>query len=348
LYLEPVENLDSIRTEWTELAEECDNVFWTWEWQSLWWQHFGKGRLLMARALRSGDGRLIAILPLYIANKSPLRIIRFIGHGHGDNLGPICRAADSDLIADALRHMLASHQFDLLLGDHVAAKARWAVGLGTKMLRRTGYPVLRFGVESWEEFLASRSSNFRKQARRRERQLSLQHEVSFRLCEDAERLQSDLDELYRLHTQRFGKHQDCWFCGANEQFHREFSARALEKGWLRLWILELDGKPAVAWYGFRFQGIEFSYQSGRDPAWNHASLGFIIEVHAIRQALEGGMREYRFLEGPEDYKYRFANADPGLETIGVAGSAIGRITLAAAVSLKNMPFVVALGKRLAR
>ena len=53
----------------------------------------------------------------------------------------------------------------------------------------------------------------------------------------------------------------------------------------------------------------------------------------MRAALEDGAHEYRFLEGDEQYKYRFTNDDPGLETIGVArgtpgGAALAMISLA--------------------
>jgi hypothetical protein len=41
------------------------------------------------------------------------------------------------------------------------------------------------------------------------------------------------------------------------------------------------------------------------------------------------MSEYRFLRGGEAYKYRFANLDPGVETIGLARGVAPRAILAA-------------------
>jgi hypothetical protein len=40
----------------------------------------------------------------------------------------------------------------------------------------------------------------------------------------------------------------------------------------------------------------------------------VLLIHSIRQALEDGLDEYRFLRGGEPFKYRFAANDPGLET----------------------------------
>jgi CelD/BcsL family acetyltransferase involved in cellulose biosynthesis len=203
--------------------------------------------------------------------------------------------------------------------------------------------VLRIDV-SWDDLLASRSRNFREQVGRRERKLARAHDLRFRLADDPNRLQDDLTVLFRLHLAHWGSRS--WLQGAAETFIREFSPIALERGWLRLWLLELDGRPAAAWYGFRFGGAESYYQAGRDPRWDRASVGFVLLVHSIREALRDGMSEYRFLEGNEPYKYRFANSDSLLETIAVPGSATGRAALVAGTALGHMRPFLALGRRL--
>ena len=91
-----------------------------------------------------------------------------------------------------------------------------------------------------------------------------------------------------------------------------------EEGLLRLWHLEIGETPVAAWLGFRVGRVESFYQAGRDPAWDHASVGLVLLAHSIRTALEDGLDEYRFLRGAEPYKYRFADEDPGVETVVVA------------------------------
>lgn len=50
----------------------------------------------------------------------------------------------------------------------------------------------------------------------------------------------------------------------------------------------------------------------------------MLLAHAIQQAAHDSVAEYRLLRGGEQYKYRFATADPGLETVGVPrGSLVG-------------------------
>jgi CelD/BcsL family acetyltransferase involved in cellulose biosynthesis len=124
-------------------------------------------------------------------------------------------------------------------------------------------------------------------------------------------LERDLDVLFALHRARWGR-QASGFAGRAQQFHREFAAIALERGWLRLRILELDGAPAAALLNFRFGGHEWFYQGGRDPRYDRYSPGFLLQLHAIRSAFEDGLEAYRFLRGGEPYKLRFASHDRGL------------------------------------
>jgi CelD/BcsL family acetyltransferase involved in cellulose biosynthesis len=344
--VERIESLEAVRDEWRALAAETGNIFATWEWTSIWWRHFGRQRELLTHACYSEGGRLVAFLPLYLSATRPLRMARFLGHREADQLGPICRAEDRPGAARAMLDAISRQRLDLFVGESLPANEGWSAFLGGKVLRRLGSPVLRFEGQSWDDLLASKSANFREQVRRRERKLRREHDVRFRLSDDPGRLHDDLDTLFFLHGARW-THGGEWFTSTSEAFHREFAVCALERGWLRLWILEVDGAPVAAWYGFRFGNAESYYQAGRDPDWSGASVGFVLLVHTIREALADGVAEYRFLEGSEDYKYRFTSHDPGLETIGLPQSAAGAAAVGAARTLGRQPRLAALARMVA-
>jgi len=337
LELRPLCLLEGANTDWNELAEQAGNIFGTPEWATTWWRHFGAGRRLLATECRSREGRLVAVLPLYLWRGKPLRVVRLVGHHAGDQLGPVCLARDRRAVAEALAAVLADCDADIFVGEQMACAEGWGGLLSAKTLVREGSPILRLEEPDWEAFLASCSRNLRSQIRTRERKLMRTHEVRYRMTASRSELEADLDTLFALHRLRW-QGQPTSFMTA-ESFHREFAACALERGWLRLWFLEIDSVPRAAWYGFRFGGVESFYQGGRDRSWDPYSTGFLVLVHSIREALADRMSEYRFLRGEEEYKYRFASSDPGLETIGLTRGLTSRAALGAALLARRSEMV---------
>lgn len=337
LTLEPVADFALIREEWTALAEQAGNLFATWEWADAWWRVYGEDRELFVTACRDGAGRLFAVLPLYLSRGRPIRTLRFLGHGPADQLGPVCAPEDRDLAARALQTMLRERrrEWDLLLAERMPPAEGWHGRIGGSVVHNEDSPILETGGVGFDEFLASRSRNFREQVKRRDRKLRREHEVDIRLA-DADTLDADLDTLFGLHEARWEEESEA-LAGKRSEFHRRFARAALERGWLRLWVLEADGAPRAAWYGFRFAQMDWYYQSGRDPDWERQSVGFVLLSHTIRQAFDDGMREYKLLRGGEEYKGRFSSRDPGLETVALPRGPLGRGALLAARSAGSMP-----------
>jgi CelD/BcsL family acetyltransferase involved in cellulose biosynthesis len=312
---------DALRREWAAVADATANVFATWEWHDTWWRHFGHGGEPLVTTCRRPDGGLVAILPLYLDRRRPVRLLRFMGHGPGDELGPICSPEDRPRAMDMLGRSLAasSRSWDIFLGEALPVDPAWGRLLGARVLRTEGSPRVTFDATSWDEFLAGRSANLREQVRGRERRLTRAGKVVFRLSSGPD-FDRDLGTLFALHAARWGRGTRF---AHDEPFHREFAAIARDRGWARLWMLELDDRPVAAWYGFRLGDVEAYYQGGWDPGATARSVGFVLLAHTMRVAMEEGVREYRFLRGDEHYKYRFATADPGLSTVALSRGLVG-------------------------
>jgi CelD/BcsL family acetyltransferase involved in cellulose biosynthesis len=281
---------------------------------------------------REGDGSAAAVVPLQLRWRRPLRIARFVGHGPADQLGPVGAPGDARL-AEALAAL--GDRFDLLLAERLPGSG-WTGRLGGRVLQREASPVVAAPEGGWDAYLGSRSSNLRSQLRRKERKLVREHGLSFRLSNDPERLRRDMEALVRLHHARWGEERSGALRTPAAAFHFEFAATALERGWLRLWMAEVEGKPIAAWYGFRFGGTESYYQSGRDPRWGRHSIGLVLLAHTIREAMADGVREYKLLRGGEAYKNRFATGDPGLETVAVGSGRAGRLATSAGLAMLEL------------
>ena len=329
--LERVDGFDAIGKEWDALAERSGSIFSTALWHRLWWTHFDRDRELLLHAARTANGDLTIVLPLYAWRRRLPRVLRFLGHGPGDELGPVFAGADPAVVGSALRTALERLDWDVFFGEQLPGDQRWAELLGGRTWRREASPILQL-PGSWDEYLAGRSANFRQQLRRREAALSREGTVSIRLTDETT-IDRDLDTLFALHRARWGSVRTDF---ADTSFHRELAREALARGWLRLWLLELDGRPIAAWHGFLVGSVASYYQAGRDPAYERQSVGFVLLAHSIRSAVAEGAREYRFGRGDEDFKSRFTDDDPGLDTVALARRPLGLAALTSGRSLRRV------------
>jgi CelD/BcsL family acetyltransferase involved in cellulose biosynthesis len=337
LELVPLGSLKAAREEWEQAAEHCPNVFSTWEWASTWWRHFGDRGELRLVACKARDGRVIALLPLYASVRRPLRLLRFIGHGPADELGPVCRPEHRLRAASALDQYLQSRRdWNVFLADRLDGSVPWATPIGGTSIRREPSPSIPLDAADWDDFLSTRSANFRQQLRRRERKLIREHRLQYRLSTGDEGLDSDLQLLFDLHEARWGQASQA-FSPRRRAFHREFARCAAARGWLRLWFAELDGKPVAAWYGYRYAHAEWYYQAGRDPAWEHSSIGLVLLAHTIREALSDGLSEYKLLRGGEAYKSRFSPVNEEVATLIRSRGARGSLAVAGARAALRLP-----------
>jgi CelD/BcsL family acetyltransferase involved in cellulose biosynthesis len=314
--------------EWSALAEASTNVFLTPEWAQTWWEHYGNGHEPVTLGESDDGGRLRSLLVGYTSDRGPLRILRLVGRGPADELGPACapelRATAATALASSLRGFDVC---DLFLGEQLRADIDWPHALGGRAIDGIPSPCVRLDYASWDDYLASRSPKHRYHVRKNERRAAAAG-ATFRLANDPERLDSDLDAFLELHRRQHGP-DSAFASPAAARFLRAFAHVALERDWLRLWLLERDGRLLAAWYGFRFGGCDAHYQSARSRSETDA-VGSALIAHVLRSALADGMHEYRFLRGGEEYKYRWANQDAPLATVAVGTTRPGRVAAALA------------------
>jgi CelD/BcsL family acetyltransferase involved in cellulose biosynthesis len=322
---------------WARLALDSGNIFATQEWHRRWWADFGLGRdkiVAVDRAEADGPEALVA---LFRWRRRPLSVVRFVGHGPADALGPVCAPEDleagSALLETALQNL--PWRWDLFLADDIPARRPLSLRNAT-LVREEASPVSTLGSLRIEDVLAP-AGDLVSQSRRKERALRTKHGATFRTA-TAATLEGDLDAFFRLHESRWSGSSSVTEA---EEFHRAFARDAMNAGWLRLRLLEVEEKPVAVWWGYLFGGIASYYQAGRDRAWDRYSVGTVLLVHSIEQAHAEGALEYRFLRGGEDFKRRFASDDDPIATwiVPRVGALAPAVRAAGAVAPHMRPLV---------
>jgi CelD/BcsL family acetyltransferase involved in cellulose biosynthesis len=334
------EAFSALRHEWSELLadSEAPSVFLTWEWLYSWWRHIGV-RCRPAIITVRREGRLQAIAPLS-GRDWDLRQLRLYGslaflgaplrtgNAGSDYLDVIVRRNRHDVLPEICEYLtrrgrvldLAQVASDGAAATRLASALRDA-GWSTTQRECGLCPVVDLAGHTWDSYLATRGREHRYGVQRKLRALHKGSEVRFELtATESERLEG-LRVLLDLHERRWrekgGSRSDAFHTPALRAFHEAFTQLALAEGWLRLFVLRLDGVPAAALYGLRY-GATFSfYQSGFDPGLARRGVGVATMALSVAAALAEGAAVYDLLHGDEEYKFHWANRTRPLVRLGL-------------------------------
>ena len=303
------------------------SIFSTPEWLGSWWKAFGSERRLLTFAFSTEDKELAGLAPFYIDELrsslfGELKHLRLIGDGSGDsdNLDLIARPGFEESCAQALLSQLREHRnWDICSLCTVAAgspavkalkheleKAKWPFFVGTCPSSAIQLP------GSWKQYVQRLSASFRPLVTRYPNRLAARYQVRIRRCESREDLARGLEILFSLHMKRWNLANEPGSFGSDErrEFYRRMSQSFLRRGWLELWLLELNGTAAAAQFCFRYGNTVSILQEGFDPRFAADKVGYALRSAMLKHFIETGVRRYDFLGGLAAHKQNWG-AEPG-------------------------------------
>jgi CelD/BcsL family acetyltransferase involved in cellulose biosynthesis len=97
---------------------------------------------------------------------------------------------------------------------------------------------------------------------------------------------------------------------------RDIFAVMRKSGLLQLAFLEVSGVRAAAYVQFDYANRIWVYNSGINPEVAGAlSPGWVLLARLIEQAIASNHAVYDFMQGSEDYKYRFGGKDTAVRRV---------------------------------
>jgi CelD/BcsL family acetyltransferase involved in cellulose biosynthesis len=326
--------LSHLVDEWTDLLENSgqDCLFLTPEWLTTWWRCFERDDWTLRVITVRRQSQLLGIAPLFSRPRTFGRLMshqstEFLGTGvvGSDYLDLIARRGEEGMVRVGLTEYF-NREKPLLTLSHLPARSAEADGM-VKELEMSGWQAKRRIIEScpfitlrghsWESYLDSLGANHRYNFMRRLKNLQKAGVVEFDAVEKEDQRRDALQAFMALHAVAWQDRGGSQAMQTTRElaFHEAFSRIALERGWLRLFLLRVNGRPVGALYGFR-RGLRFYfYQSGFDPAWRKHSVGLVTMGLAIKQALAEGVEEYDLLHGTEAYKFHWAQETRDLSRV---------------------------------
>ena len=298
-------DLEGYREEWRDLVARTEGAlfFQTYEWLTSWIDRFWKDRPLVFLFVRDGD-RLIGLAPLIedqegrfsfpgslvlASNEYALRAEFLCGEG-ADILDSVVRYLRET--RGRVRLTLMNVQTGSPLLDQLPAVAK-RHRLSSFSLAGWSSPVVRF-PDGWQAYLRSRSSHLRSELRRKQRRIEGSGTVTCAAAvtpEESERAIEDVISIERKSWKRgIGRSLDLE--PDNERFYRCLARRTAANGWLRLYVLYLNSRPAAFVYGFAFRDEYYAFHTSFDDAYRSLSPGAILFTNLLRDACGRGLQVF--------------------------------------------------------
>ncbi len=319
----------ALADEWNPLLKRSrfDNFFSTYEWQTTWWENLGEGELWLVAMRRRDTNALVGIAPLYLltmaagpdAGKRQLNLVGCIEVS--DYLDLIIEEGWENAVYTELLAWLNSPAapqwdiFDLCNLPEVSATYRelaemYAVaGLHVEVFQEDTAP--QFSLpRRFEEYLQNQvDKKQRHEIRRKQRRAEREADIGLLLVGEQHVLEAEVDDFIVL--QRAAREDKATFMTPEMQrFFLAVARRTLAMRTLRLFFLTVNGEKAATMFAFEYNRRFWLYNSGYDPQ-AHAQLspGWVLLAYVIEYAVAAGCAVFDFMQGNEEYKYRFGAQD---------------------------------------
>jgi CelD/BcsL family acetyltransferase involved in cellulose biosynthesis len=302
-----IDELERVGGEWNALAERRRSPFLTVDWLVSWWAAYGDGSPAIY-VIHDEHGRLAG-------GAAFGRTGRWLGSASNEQSGEWGALAGDEPTRDDVWRALAGAaprrlRLDELLPDEVEVARRQLTARGFHLLRRPGMrsPYLAL-PGSRDALLAGASRNLRSQFQRRRRALEREGRLELRTVRAGADAEVAFERFLHLEAAGWkGRERTALLTDPRLlSLHRAFARRAAAHGWLRLYLLELDGRLLAADYGCAFGGRGFLIKTAYDERYGGLSPGLVLRGEVLGACVDEGLRGYDFLGGSEQYKLRWAS-----------------------------------------
>lgn len=314
--------------EWDKLALSgmTDTPFQTLAYQEAWWKHLRPvGSELVTVTTRSNDDGLVGIGCFFSFDDA----LHFNGcveeTDYLDLIAPAEHAAEVwEATLDCLKKAESPTWSSLELCNIPAASPTRSV-LPTIAASR-GYqfeeeildvcPIITL-PNSYDAYLEGLENKQRRELSRKLRRAE-GAEVTTTMVGPADDLSAEVDSFLDLLQKSTYEKRDWLNEGRRALFH-DVARAARAAGTLQLMFTAVEGRRAAALFNFDYKARIWVYNSGLDPAaFSALSPGVVLTATAIEQAIKLGRREFDFLRGDEEYKYRFGAVDTQIYRLRIA------------------------------
>ena len=317
------ESLDSIAAYWRQGEQDlpwcCPFVLPAW--LKAWWTSFSGDWKLNLLSVRN-RGHLAGVAPLMRRGHQ----VRLIGDADVcDHLDVVVAPDQGDFFSRRLldhlaevgiRQMVLSpvREDSTVMTHFLPVADRWGATIRcTEEENLYALPL----PSSWQAYLQQIGGKERHEIRRKLRRLEKAGQIALRCVGEADKVPEAMKAFLTLFKAN-RKDKAAFMSGPMPAFFTRLASHLAASGLLRLYFIDIDGRPTAAAFCVAHRSTVYLYNNGYDATYGTLSVGLLSKVLSIKESIHGGWKVYDFLKGSEVYKRRLGGRPIGLQRCVVA------------------------------
>jgi CelD/BcsL family acetyltransferase involved in cellulose biosynthesis len=322
------EDLGAYADAWDALAVCVQRPLGSPKWLMPWLRHAApEGAQVRTIVLKEGD-ELVGIAPFIVQHGSMGRVdARLFGVPFTERREPFAKPGHEQALAEHTARLLAAEKTTILALEGIDIASPWPDWLARHypgamkpvIARRAvlDTPTLSLDGMSYDDWMQSKSGNFRSQMRRMRRQLNEDGGL-VRMTSASDDVEKDVDAFMRLHLGRWeGRGGSGLAEVAMHDMLVDAAGELLPEERFRLYLVELQGKPIGAGL-FVAGGGEIAYfNGGFDEEYGKYKPTLQTILSALEDSFERGEKRMDFGGGAQPYKLRFADGEAPLTWVNL-------------------------------
>ena len=327
----------ALEKEWDELVIQTrGSMYLTCAWSRIWWQFYGKEKLLRIFFYRC-KGKLVGVIPIYI-EKIKIGLVQTLVARLVGAYNP-ARVFDVSIIKEhaaavgehLARHLLGPDRCDLIsigpVSDECEAK-KVLFAAFEKMTNELG--IVRdvaFGVYTYfdlpvtyDAYMQTLSNSERKNRQYYQKLLAKEHDVRLAVMHEPDEIEAEMPQFTSLHAAQWRQQGKPGYFSAwpqSDAFNHRLAVELARLGRTRLIKITAGEKPVIYEYIYIWGGCGYWQLSARAAGgvWDRFSLGATGAVVMIRSTIEEGINRIEGGVSHYDYKTRLGAIESNVSVL---------------------------------
>jgi CelD/BcsL family acetyltransferase involved in cellulose biosynthesis len=326
--------VDGFFSSWDALAVACARPYCAPAWMMAWWRHLATSERALRVVAVFDDEDLVGVGPFFV-DTTPRGATRWrlLASQTSSRIEPLARPGREGDVAPVMVEAIANAhpRPDLITFEGTVGTSPWPDIFRTRWPGKTrplrqvemtqAAPIVPLAGQTFHEWFARRSKNFRE-IRRRGRRI-VEKGGFFRVAKTPEEARIGVAAFARLHHSRWKSRGGSGVLDDRVEAMVADAAAAMAPDLrMRLWTIEVEGKIVAAEIFIAAGGEVSNWLGGFDEAWARYGPSLLLLLQSIEQAWELGDARFDLGTGPQEYKGRFTDdADVAEWSVVVPGLA---------------------------